>query len=79
MRLRRRFSVDLGKYGTDRKRSIQQMEVTNSDLAMVYDTLNLISIYDFTTHSFSGLSAGQHQKIMFARGPVQESNVTQIV
>lgn len=44
----------------------------DSDLEMVYDTLKMLRIEHLAMRQFNELSAGQHQKVMLARGIVQE-------
>lgn len=45
---------------------------TDKDLEIVYDALKVLGIEDLAMRSFDELSAGQHQKVMLARGLVQE-------
>lgn len=45
------------------------------DLDVVYSTLKLINIEHLAMRSFDELSAGQHQKVMLARGLVQEPEI----
>ncbi len=45
------------------------------DLGIVYDTLKMLGISNLAMRSFNELSAGQHQKVMLARGLVQEPKV----
>ena len=45
------------------------------DLEVVYNTLKLLGISHLSMQSFNELSAGQHQKVMLARGLVQEPQV----
>ena len=45
------------------------------DLGIVYDTLKILGISHLAMRPFSELSAGQHQKVMLARGLVQESKI----
>ena len=45
------------------------------DLDIVYDTLERLGISDLAMRPFNELSAGQHQKVMLARGLVQEPKV----
>lgn len=45
------------------------------DLDAVYDTLELLGISDLAMRPFNELSAGQHQKVMLARGIVQDPKV----
>ncbi len=47
----------------------------DKDLDIVYDTLRLLNIEDLALRSFDELSAGQHQKVMLARGLVQQPEV----
>lgn len=47
----------------------------DSDLDVVYSTLKLMNIEHLSMRSFDELSAGQHQKVMIARGLVQEPEV----
>ncbi len=47
----------------------------DKDLDIVYDTLKLLDIEDLALRSFNELSAGQHQKVMLARGLVQEPEI----
>ena len=44
----------------------------DSDLDLVYDTLKMLRIEHLAMRNFNELSAGQHQKVMLARGIVQE-------
>lgn len=48
---------------------------TEEDLRIVHSTLSLMSIEDLALRSFNELSAGQHQKVMLARGLAQESRI----
>lgn len=48
---------------------------TDRDLEMVYDTLKLMGIEHLAMRPFDELSAGQHQKVMLARGLVQEPEI----
>lgn len=45
------------------------------DLEIVYDTLHELEIAELAMRPFNELSAGQHQKVMLARGLVQEPKV----
>ena len=45
------------------------------DLDIVYDTLERLGISHLAMRSFNELSAGQHQKVMLARGLVQEPRI----
>ena len=47
-------------------------KTTDEDLEIVYDTLGKMGIEDLAMRSFNELSAGQHQKVMLARGLVQK-------
>ncbi len=47
----------------------------DQDLDIVYDTLARLGISHLAMRSFNELSAGQHQKVMLARGLVQEPKV----
>ncbi len=45
------------------------------DLDIVYDTLRMLGISHLAMRQFNELSAGQHQKVMLARGLVQEPEI----
>ena len=45
------------------------------DLLKVHETLQLLGIEDLAMRSFDELSAGQHQKVMLARGLVQDPQI----
>ncbi len=47
----------------------------DKDLDIVHDTLNMLGISHLAMRSFNELSAGQHQKVMLARGLVQEPEI----
>lgn len=47
----------------------------DDDLKIVYETLELIGITDLAERNFNELSAGQHQKVMLARGLAQEPKI----
>lgn len=47
----------------------------DSDLDVVYATLKVLGISRLALRPFNALSAGQHQKVMLARGLVQEPKV----
>ena len=47
----------------------------DDDLRIVYDTLQMLGITHLAMRSFNELSAGQHQKVMLARGLAQEPEV----
>lgn len=44
----------------------------DEDLDIVYETLDMLGISDLAMRSFNELSAGQHQKVMLARGLAQQ-------
>lgn len=48
---------------------------TEKDLNIVYETLEMLGIEDLAMRPFNELSAGQHQKVMLARGFAQEPQV----
>lgn len=50
-------------------------KTTDEDLQIVYDTLEKLGIEDLAMRYFNELSAGQHQKVMLARGLVQQPSV----
>ncbi len=50
-------------------------KTTEEDLEIVYDTLKKMGIEDLAMRSFNELSAGQHQRVMLARGLVQRPQV----
>lgn len=47
----------------------------DKDLDIVYETLEMLGILDLAMRSFNELSAGQHQKVMLARGLAQEPKI----
>ncbi|MBE6520958.1 MAG: ABC transporter ATP-binding protein [Thermoplasmata archaeon] len=47
----------------------------DKDLDIVYDTLRMLGISHLAMRPFNELSAGQHQKVMLARGLVQEPEI----
>jgi len=47
----------------------------DDDVRIVYDMLCLIGIEDLADRNFNELSAGQHQKVMLARGLAQEPRI----
>jgi len=51
------------------------MRRTDEDLRIVHRTLSMLGIEDLALRSFAELSAGQHQKVMLARGLAQESRI----
>ncbi len=48
---------------------------TKEDVRIAYDTLSSMGIDDLALRPFNGLSAGQRQKVMLARGFVQEPKI----
>lgn len=48
---------------------------TDEDLNIVYNVLKMLHIDDLAMRSFNELSAGQHQKVMLARGLVQDPEI----
>ena len=50
-------------------------KTTDEDLEIVYTTLKQLEIEDLAMRNFNELSAGQHQKVMLARGLVQRPDV----
>lgn len=48
---------------------------TEEDLRIVHSALSLMSVEDLALRPFNELSAGQHQKVMLARGLAQESSI----
>lgn len=51
------------------------MRTTDDDLRKVYGVLKRLGIEDLALRQFNELSAGQHQKVVLARGLVQEPNI----
>lgn len=47
----------------------------DNDLDVIYDTLKMLGISHLAMRQFNELSAGQHQKVMLARGLVQEPKI----
>lgn len=47
----------------------------SNDLDIVYETLKIMGISELAMRPFNELSAGQHQKVMLARGLVQEPKI----
>ena len=47
----------------------------DKDLDIIYDTLRMLGISHLAMRQFNELSAGQHQKVMLARGLVQEPKI----
>jgi len=62
-------TVLMGRHPHSNRRS------TESDLEKVYDVLKMLDITHLAMRSFDELSAGQHQKVMLARGMVQEPQI----
>ena len=50
-------------------------KTSDEDLRIVYSALDKLGIEDLAMRYFNELSAGQHQKVMLARGLVQEPSV----
>ncbi|MBR7006947.1 MAG: ABC transporter ATP-binding protein [Candidatus Methanomethylophilaceae archaeon] len=50
-------------------------KTSDEDLEIVYDTMSKLGIEDLALRPFNELSAGQHQKVMLARGLVQRPKV----
>lgn len=50
-------------------------KTTDEDLEIVYEALEKLGIQDLALRYFNELSAGQHQKVMLARGLVQRPQV----
>ena len=48
---------------------------SKEDLNIVYDVLKMLRIDDLAMRPFNELSAGQHQKVMLARGLVQDPEI----
>jgi len=48
---------------------------TERDLRIVHSALKLMGIEDLALRNFNELSAGQHQKVVLARGLVQETEI----
>lgn len=62
-------TVLMGRHPHSRWKSL------DNDLEIVYDTLKLMGISSLAMRPFDELSAGQHQKVMLARGLVQEPRI----
>lgn len=62
-------TVMLGRHPHSRWNSLEE------DLDIVYDSLQMVGMEDFAMRNFNELSAGQHQKIMLARGFAQRTKV----
>ena len=62
-------TVMLGRHPHSRWNSLEE------DLDVVYDSLRMVGMEDFAMRSFNELSAGQHQKVMLARGFAQRTRI----
>ena len=62
-------TVMLGRYPHSGSRR------TEADLRKVHSVLRMLRIEDLSLRSFNELSAGQHQKVMLARGLAQETGI----
>jgi len=62
-------TVLMGRYPHSRWKSLDR------DLDIAYETLKRLGIEDLAMRPFNELSAGQHQKVVLARGLVQEPRV----
>jgi iron complex transport system ATP-binding protein len=62
-------TVLMGRHPHSRWKSLDR------DLDVVHDTLKMLGISHLAMRSFNELSAGQHQKVMLARGLVQEPQI----
>ncbi len=50
-------------------------KTSESDVRAVYRILEMLNIQELSMRPFNGLSAGQHQKVMLARGLAQEPRI----
>ncbi len=50
-------------------------KTTDADLKAVYNVLDLLGIRELALRNFDELSAGQHQKVMLARGIIQDTEI----
>ncbi|MBO4798013.1 MAG: ABC transporter ATP-binding protein [Candidatus Methanomethylophilaceae archaeon] len=50
-------------------------KTSDEDLEIVYETMTKLGIEDLAMRPFNELSAGQHQKVMLARGLVQKPKI----
>ncbi len=57
------------------RQSRSGFRTTDEDLTKVYEALHRLGIEDLALRQFNELSAGQHQKVVLARGLVQEPRV----
>lgn len=48
---------------------------TDADIRSVYSILKLLGIEDLAMRRFDEISAGQHQKVMLARGIIQDTDI----
>ena len=62
-------TVMLGRHPHSRWNSLEE------DLDIVYDSLRMVGMEDFAMRPFNELSAGQHQKVMLARGFAQRTRI----
>ena len=62
-------SVLLGRHPRSNWRS------TKEDVGIVYDVLRQVGIEDLALRQFNSLSAGQHQRVMLARGLAQQTPI----
>lgn len=62
-------AVMLGRHPYSRWGSLDE------DLDITYDSLRMVGMEDFSMRMFNELSAGQHQKVMLARGLAQETGI----
>lgn len=62
-------TVLMGRHPHSRWKSLDK------DLDVVYDTLDALGISNLAMRPFNELSAGQHQKVMLARGLAQEPRI----
>lgn len=62
-------TVLMGRHPFSKWKSVDE------DLDRAYDVLDLLGITDLAMRSFGELSAGQHQKVMLAKGLVQDTKI----
>lgn len=62
-------TVLMGRHPFSKWKSVDE------DLDKAYDVLDLLGITDLAMRSFGELSAGQHQKVMLAKGLVQDTKI----
>lgn len=53
----------------------QKWKTTAEDLEMVQRVMSLVGVEQFAMRSFNELSAGQHQKVVIARGIIEETDI----